>query len=230
MVYMIRSCLLTTMATALLVSSWAAEARTGKGQLTPRGKNTRPRFATKAGTIGTTGTNGVRKQTPARPRYPSDSAAKLCQRFARDRKCLDNDRSVEWVEGWHGVRKGNLARAIPGILADQGLFVSKSVSFMPTAAYWHADKPPTPDHWKNSGAMVHFRVPRLYLERMGQWVQDRCAGNRFKHESSVGAPRSRSNPNQEIMPVQVLKVYWVQGNVPDPIRSLGVDVRGKSSL
>lgn len=172
---------------------------------------------------------------PARPtakprtKPPKDPNVELCRRFVQDRKSLDNDSSVEWVEGWHGVRAGNLAVSVPGIVADQGLFVSKSVSFMPTAAYWHPKKPPTPSYWTNSGAMVHFRVPKAYLKTMGRWVDDPSAGNRFKHASSVGSPRSQSNPNIEILPVQVLKVYWVKGDVPEQARALGVDVRDRAS-
>ena len=154
---------------------------------------------------------------------------KLCKRFQQNRKALDNDRSVQWVEGWHGVRKHNLAEAVPGIVADQGLYVSKSVSFTPEGAYWHGKKPDSPQHWSNSGALVHFRVPRVYLETQGKHVDDRSMGHRFKHDSKVGSPRSGANPNMEIMPVQVLGVYWVKGNIPASARGIGTDLRDRTS-
>lgn len=153
-----------------------------------------------------------------------DRVDKLCQAFVADRHSLDDDPSIEWVEGWHGIRAGNEAGAVPGIVDDQGLFVSKSVSYMPTAAYWHGKRPSTPQHWMNHSVEVHFRVPQVYLQSQGKFTDDPSAGQRFSHESSVSSPHSKSNSNIEIMPVQVLEVYWVKGAIPGSCKGIGVDL------
>jgi len=153
-----------------------------------------------------------------------ERVAVLCRQFQADRHALDDDPSIEWVEGWHGIRDGNQQHAVPGILADEGLFVTKSVSYMPVAAYWHAKQPSRPQQWSNHGVEIHFRVPKLYLESQGKFVNDPSAGGRFSHESSTKAPRSKANPNQEIMPVQVLEVYWVKGKIPESCAGTGVDL------
>lgn len=154
---------------------------------------------------------------------------KLCRRFQENRHSLDSDRSVQWVEGWHGVRTHNVAEAVPGIVSDQGLFVNKSVSFTPEGAYWHGKKPGTPQYWSNSGALVHFRVPRVYLETQGKHMDDPSMGHRFKHEGKGYPPHSRTNPNMEILPVQVLGVYWVKGSIPQSARGIGTDLRDKAA-
>ena len=153
----------------------------------------------------------------------------LCRRFQDNRRSLDNDRSIQWVEGWHGVRAHNVNEAVPGIVADQGLFVAKSVSFTPEGAYWHGKKPATPQYWTNSGALVHFRVPKVYLETQGKHVNDASMGQRFKHEGKGYPPHSKTNPNMEILPVQVLGVYWVKGSIPQNARGIGTDLRDKTS-
>jgi hypothetical protein len=151
----------------------------------------------------------------------------LCEKFLDDRHALDDDPTVEWVEGWHGVRDTNCSQAVPGIMDDQGIFVRKSVSYMPSAAYWHVKRPDPPHTWKNHGAEVHFRIPKVYLEVMGAHVNDPSAGGRFFHEKSpLETPRSKSNKYQEIMPVQVMDVYWVKGDIPDSCQGIGTDMRG----
>ena len=151
--------------------------------------------------------------------------AALCQRFVAARKSLDNDSSVKWVEGWHNVRLNNVKDAVAGIIADQGLFVGKSISYMPEAAYWHGKKPETPKSWSTAGATIHFRIPEVYLKTQGKHVDDRSAGNRFKHEGVSNTPRSKTNPNREIMPIQVLQVYWTHGQIPECASKIGVDMR-----
>jgi len=154
----------------------------------------------------------------------ADRVQGLCDAFLADRHALDDDPSVEWVEGWHGVHQHNVAQGVPGILDDQGLFVNDTVFVR--GAYWHKHRPEPPDTWRNSGAMVHFRVPKLYLESQGKFVDHPVNGQIFRHGESVGAPRSSSNPNQELMPAQVLEVYWVRGKIPETCKDIGVDMIG----